>query len=163
MLFNKFIEEHELSNNLKLLAKVFLHNVNKDSWKKMFVGQPYVEDFVQHLNDFIQSTELGNTAEFWMQYTNHVSLCLTLIKALKTSNFYLYQYCLIQICDLFGHAVANIVQDDDLTFFSTDTLDVNKNYPGAEKHLKRGALSVARSFIPENRYAADKTIEKKSS
>ena len=33
LLFNKFMEEHELSNNLKLLAKVFLHNVNKDSWK----------------------------------------------------------------------------------------------------------------------------------
>ena len=116
MLFNKFIEEHELSNNLKLLAKVFLHNVNKDSWKKMFVGQPYVEDFVQHFNDFIQSTELGNTAEFWIQYINHVSLCLTLIKSLKTSNFYVYQYCLIQIYDLFSHAVTKIKQNALLSF-----------------------------------------------
>ena len=44
LLFNRFIEEHELSDNLKLLAEGFLHNVNKDSWK-LFVGQPDVEDF----------------------------------------------------------------------------------------------------------------------
>ena len=36
----------------------------------------------------------------------------------------------------------------------------HKNYSGAEKHLKRGALSVARSFILGNRYATDETIEK---
>ena len=46
----------------------FLHSVNKDGWKP-FVGQPDVEDFVQQFNDFIQSTELDNIAEFWMQYT----------------------------------------------------------------------------------------------
>ena len=31
LLFNNFIEEHELSNNLKLFDEDFLHNVNKDS------------------------------------------------------------------------------------------------------------------------------------
>ena len=86
LLFNKFIEEHELSNNLKLLAEGFLHNVNKDTWK-LFVGQRDVENFVWKFNDFIQSTELGKTAEFWIQYTNHVNLCLTLIKAVKTIIF----------------------------------------------------------------------------
>ena len=92
-------EKHELSNNLKILAEGFLHNVNKDSWKR-FVGQPDVEDFVRQFSDFIQSTELGKTAEIWIQYTNHLSLCLTLIKAVKTNNFYLYRHCLIQMWDL---------------------------------------------------------------
>ena len=92
-------EQHELSNNLKVLAEGFLHNVNKDSWKR-FVGQPDVEDFVWQFSDFIQSTELGKTAEIWIQYTNHLSLCLTLIKAVKTNNFYLYRHCLIQMWDL---------------------------------------------------------------
>ena len=45
---------------------------------------------MQQFYDFIQSTELGNPAEFWIQYTNHVNLCLILIKAAKTNNLYLY-------------------------------------------------------------------------
>ena len=47
----------------KAISRGFLHNVNKDSWK-LFVGQQGVEDFVRQLHDVIQSTELGNTAEF---------------------------------------------------------------------------------------------------
>ena len=39
-------------------------------------------------NTFIKSTELGNAAEFWIQYTNHFNLCLTLVKAFKINNFY---------------------------------------------------------------------------
>ena len=151
LLFNRFIEEQEFSNNLKLLAEGFLHNVNKDSWK-LFVGQPDVEDLVRQFNDFSQSTELGKTAEFWIQHTNHVNLCLTLIKAVKTNN-YLYRYCLIQMCDLFfaynGQNYARY-----LTFFSVYILNA-----GAEELLKRGALSVARSFIPGNRCVVDKKIE----
>ena len=116
LLFKKFIEEHELSNNLKLLAERFLHNVNKHSWK-LFVGQPDVEDFVRQFIDFIQSTELRKTTEFWIQYTNHVNLCLTLIKAVKTNNFYLYRYCLIKMCDLF-FAYNSQNYDRYLTFFS---------------------------------------------
>ena len=147
LLFNKFVEEHKLSNNLKLLAKGFLH-VNKDSWK-LFIGQPDVEDFVPQFNEFIQSTELGNTADFWIQYTNHVNLCLTLIKAVKTNNFYLYQYCVIQMCDLFftyyGQNYARY-----LTFLSIYMLNVDKNHPGAGELLKRGASIVARPFIPGN-------------
>ena len=64
-----------------------MQNVNKDSWK-VFVGQPDMENFVWQFNYFIQSTELGKTAEFWTQYKNHVNLCLTLIKVVKTNNFY---------------------------------------------------------------------------
>ena len=30
LLFNKFVEEHELSNNLKLLSEEFLNNINKE-------------------------------------------------------------------------------------------------------------------------------------
>ena len=37
-------------------------------------------------------------------------------------------------------------------------LNVDENHPGAEKLLKRGAGNVARSFIPGNRCAVEKTI-----
>ena len=111
-----------------------------------------MEDLVRQFSDFIQSTELGKTAEFWIQYTNHVNLCLTLIKAVKTNN-YLYRYCLIQMCDLFfAYNGQNYARH--LTFFSVYMLNA-----GAEELLKRGALSVARSFIPGNRCAVDKKIE----
>ena len=114
--FNKFIEERTwIFEQFQAISQGYFLHVDKDSWK-MFVGEPDVEDFVQHFNDFIQSTELGNTAEFWIQYINHVSLCLTLIKSLKTSNFYVYQYCLIQIYDLFSHAVTKIKQNALLSF-----------------------------------------------
>ena len=124
-----------MSNNLKLLAEGFLHNVNKDSWK-LFAGQPYVEDFVRQVNDSIQSTELGSTLEFWKQYANHVNLCLTRMIAVKTKNFYLYRYCLIHMRDLFfaynGQHYARHV-----TFFSIYMLNVDENHPGAEELLKR--------------------------
>ena len=117
-----------------------------------------MEDFVRQFIDFIQVTELGKTAEFWIQYTNHVNLCLTLIKAVKTNNFYLHLYCLIQMCDLsFAYNGQNYAKY--LTFFSVYMLNVDENHPGAEELLKRGAFTVARSFIPENRCAVDKTIE----
>ena len=113
---------------------------------------------MQHLNDFIQPIELGKTAEFWIQYTNHVNLCLTLIKAVKTNNFYLHRYCLIQMCDLFfaynGQNYARY-----LIFLSVYMLNADENHPGVEELLKRGAFSVASLVIPGNRCAVDKTIE----
>ena len=109
--------------------------------------------------DFIQSTELGNTAEFWMQYTNHVDLCLTLIKVVKTNNFHLYRYCFIQMYDLF---FAYSGQNDARypTFCSIYMIYVDENHPGAEELLKREVFSVARSSTPGNRCAVDKKIEK---
>ena len=56
------------------ISRGFLCNVNKDSWK-LFLEQPNVKNFARQFNDFhtnIQITELGDNAEFWVQYTNHV-------------------------------------------------------------------------------------------
>ena len=105
--------------------------------------------------DFIQSTELGNTAEFWMQYTNHVDLCLTLIKVVKTNNFHLYRYCFIQMYDLFfAYSGQNYARYP--TFCSIYMIYVDENRPGAEELLKREVFSVARSSTPGNRCAVDK-------
>ena len=117
-----------------------MQTVNKDSWK-VFVGQPDMEDFVWQFNYFIQSTELGKTVEFWTQYTNHVNFCLTLIKAVKTNNFY----------------VSILLHPN--VWCSVYKLNVDENHPGAEVILKRGAFSVSRSFIPEDGCAVHKTIE----
>ena len=37
--------------------------------------------------------------------------------------------------------------------------NIEMSHSGATELLRRGAFSVARSFIPENRYEVDKTIE----
>ena len=46
-----------------------------------------------------------------------------------------------------------------LTFFSLFIANIELTHPGAEELLRRGAISVARSFIPGSRCAFDKTIE----
>ena len=106
---------------------------------------PSLEDFLRQFNDFIQSTGLGNTAELCMQYTNHVNLCLTLIKAVKTN---LYRYCLIQMCDLFfAYSGQNYARYP--TIFSIYMLYVDENHPTAEELLKRGAFSAASHLFLE--------------
>ena len=82
----------------------------------------------------------------------------TRLKAVKTNNFCLYRHCLTQMRDLvFGCNGQNYARY--LTFFSVYMLNVDENHPGDEEHLKRGAFSVARSFISGNRCDIDKTVQ----
>ena len=46
-----------------------------------------------------------------------------------------------------------------LTYFSVFVANLDETHPGASELLKRGAISVARSFIPRNICALDKTVE----
>ena len=83
---------------------------------------------------------------------------LSFIMAVKSKNIQLYKHCLFKMCDLFfaydGQNYARY-----LTFFAVFMENIEKNHLNTEALLKRGAISVARSFIPGNWYAVDKTIE----
>ena len=46
-----------------------------------------------------------------------------------------------------------------LTFFATSMANIEESHPGATELLEQGAISVARSFVPDCRNALDKTIE----
>ena len=46
-----------------------------------------------------------------------------------------------------------------MTYFSVSVANLDETHPGASALLQRGAISVARSFIPGNRCAVDKTME----
>ena len=46
-----------------------------------------------------------------------------------------------------------------LTFFPVFVANLDESHPGATELLQRDAVSVARSFIPGNRCAVDKTME----
>ena len=58
----------------------------------------------------------------------------------------------------FSHTMAKIRQGT-FFFFSMYMLNVDENPLGTEELLKSEAFSVARSFIPINMCAIDKTIE----
>ena len=112
-------------------------------------------------HQFIESMRngaLGKTAKLWVSYKDHIWLVLSLITTVECDGFELYIYYLFKMCDLFfafdGENYARY-----LTFFAVFMANVEENLPNAEALLRRAAISVARSFIPGNRCAVDKTIE----
>ena len=117
----------------------------------------YLMDFHKFVSS-VRTGALGKTAQLWISYTDHIWLVLSLIMAVKSNYFKLYKCCLFKMCDLsFAFNGQNYARY--LTFFSVNMANIEKNYPRSEVLLKRGAISVLRSFIPGNRYAVDKTIE----
>ena len=106
----------------------------------------------------VRGGSLGKTAQFWLTYMNHVSLVLSLLYAVKNNDYDLYDACLSKMVDLFfsfdGQNYARY-----LCYFSLFLVNIEKTHPGATELLKLCAISVARSFIPANRCAVDKTIE----
>ena len=107
------------------------------------------------LRQQVRSGSLGKTAQFWLTYMNHVLLVLSLLYAVTINDYYLYGARLSKMVDLFfsfdGQNYAR-----HLCHFSLFLFNIVKAHP---ELLKLGAISVARSFIPANRWAVDKTIE----
>ena len=93
-----------------------------------------------------------------MSYLDHVSLTLKLMRAVKTNDFELYAYCMTAMVDIFfsfgGHNYARY-----MSYFSMFIVNIEFSHPGALDDIKLGVISVARSFVPGNRCAVDKTIE----
>ena len=106
----------------------------------------------------VRHGQLGKTAQFWISYMDHVSLVLTLRRAVKTNDFELYSHCLSSMPDLFfsfgGQNYARY-----LTYYSLFLSNLESTHPGAISGIKLGAFSVARSYVPGNRCAVDKTME----
>ena len=83
---------------------------------------------------------------------------LTLLEAVKTNNFLLYSQSLTLMAPLFfafgGQNYARY-----LTYFSVFLANIESSHPRALYLIKKGAISVARSFVRGNRAAVDKTME----
>ena len=128
-------------------------NVSRTDETLMSLVQEYA-DFKEN----IRKGEMGKTARFWMSYMDHIWLILKLIQAVKVNDLSLYCECLYKMFELFfsfdGHNYARY-----LTFFAVFLANVDETHPGATRLLENGAFSVARSFIPGNRCAVDKTME----
>ena len=108
--------------------------------------------------DDVRRGKLGKTAQLWLSYMDDIWLVLRLIQAVKTNNYALYSESLFRMSSIFfsfdGHNYSRF-----LTFFSVFLANVEETHPGAKQLLEGGAFSVARSLIPGNRCALDKTIE----
>ena len=89
---------------------------------------------------------------------DNIWMVLELLQSVKTNNLSLYTQCLFNMADLFysfdGHNYSRY-----LTFFALFLANIHETHPGASELLKAGAISVARSYVPGNRCAVDKTIE----
>ena len=122
------------------------------------------EGFITYMRKYtefkksVRDGVIGKTAQVWMSYMDHIWLVLSLIRAVKTNDLNLYAECLHLMADIFfsfdGQNYARY-----LTYFSVSVANLDETHPGASELLQRGAISVARSFIPGNRCAVDKTME----
>ncbi|KAK3084587.1 hypothetical protein FSP39_015968 [Pinctada imbricata] len=108
--------------------------------------------------DEVRSGLLGKTAQFWMSFLDHARLVMLLLFSVKTCNFALYHKIMFEMADLFfafgGHNYSRY-----LTWFGVFLNNIETSHPGAKPLLENGAISVARSIIPGNLSAVDKTME----
>ena len=116
----------------------------------------YIERYLK-FRETVRTGVLEKTVIFWMSYMDHVWLTFNLLQAVKTNDFFAYSHCLCLMPDLFfsfgGQNYARY-----MAFFSMFITNIETSHPGATELLRRGAFSVARSFIPGNKCEVDKTI-----
>lgn len=144
----------------KDLIANLISNTNKET-EQAVLNEPHLTGYIdgyEKFRDDIRSGEYGKTAILWISYMDHVWLALSLLQAVKTNNFAAYRESLCLMPDLFfsfgGQNYARY-----LTFFSMFIANIEQSHPGSTDLLTRGAMSVARSFVPGSRSAVDKTIE----
>ena len=163
LLFEQFMlsrNEDSVCSSLTAASKALLQQLLECPCKKYLISALNNEEIVAYLMEFHQFIEsvrngaLGKTAKLWVSYKDHIWLVLSLITAVKCNEFELYRYCLFKICDLFfafdGQNYARY-----LTFFAVFMANIEENLSNAEALLRRGAISVARSFIRGNRCEQD--------
>ena len=117
----------------------------------------YLSDYVNY-QEKVRNGELGKTAKFWMTFLDHSRRVFMLIYAVKTNNFKVYHKCMGDMADLF-FSFGGINYARYLTWFDMFLSNIEASHPGATQLLENGAISVARSHLPGNRCAVDKTME----
>ncbi|KAK6184936.1 hypothetical protein SNE40_007284 [Patella caerulea] len=167
LMISKFIEENgevvpfeKCADSVKDLIEKHVMEPTKET-ESSLVNDAGLRSYLADYQRFRQDVRLGQhgkTAVLWMSYMDHIWLILSLNQAVKTNNFMVYAECLSLMPDIFfsfgGQNYARY-----LTFFSMYMANIESSHPGSLELLKRGAISVARSFVPGSRCDVDKTIE----
>ena len=165
LLLSKFAQGHQtlwsrLSDQATKLIEDFVASPSETSLKAIMevecLGE-YITDYLSY-RDSASKGVLGKTCQLWLSYMDHIWLVLELQQAVKLNDLMLYSQCLTRMADLFfsfnGQNYARY-----LTYFSLFIANIETSHPGSTELLERGAISVARSFIPGNRCDVDKTME----
>ncbi len=167
LLINVYLAERGKDNVMEFLGEQSQLIIQDalETPSKLIVERAMKDDEIHALvvgyaefKDEVRGGKLGKTAELWLSYMDHIWLILKLIQAVKTNNFVLYCECFYSMSGLF-FSFGGQNYSRYLTFFSVFLANVEETHPGATQLLKGGAFSVARSLIPGNRCAVDKTIE----
>ena len=164
LLMKNFLELDDDELKLKLeraQQQVLIHKTKPNSDMKTLVSNNDVRSLISVYDEFRNSVKdgsLGFTAILWLSYMDDVWLILSLLHAVKTNNYLEYAFCMILLADLFfafgGQNYARY-----LTYFAVFLANIDHSHPGALELIKNGVFSIARSFVPGNRSATDKTIE----
>ena len=167
ILLDKFLEQEDedvifatLPEGTRDKVNTLIYSQTKYTMDDLMLDEEFIT-FMRKYTGFKKSVRdgvLGKTAQFWISYMDHIWLVLSLIRAVKTNDFNLYAECLYLMAGIFfsfdGQNYARY-----LTYFSVFVGNLDETHPGACELLQRGAISVARTFIPGNRCAVDKTME----
>ncbi len=170
LLFEQYLadkDQNDIFENVPEESRQILsdlkHSPSKENLQKVTEDvslNEYIDHYMKY-RDNVGNGSLGKTATYWMTYMNHVWLILELILAVKVNDYALYMNCFHSMPDIFfsfgGRNYARY-----LTYESVFLANIEESHPGATDLLERGAISVARSFIPGNRCAVDKTMEETS-
>ena len=109
----------------------------------------YIQGYLQYKVEASEGSH-GKTAQLWASYMSHIWLVLSLVQAVKHNDFLAYAHCLHLMADIFftfgGQNYAQYI-----TYFSVFLANIEVSHPGSTDLIKRGAMSVAHSFIPGNR------------
>lgn len=162
LLMAEFEEEHEqpiskLPESVTTKLESLVRKPSADHVQNVLHDEQMLA-VLEKYQEFRRSGKLGKTSQLWISYMDHVRILLSMLEAVKTNNFLLYAQSMSRMTPLFfafgGHNYARY-----LSFFSIFLANIDTSHPGALELIKKGAFSVARSFIPGNRCAVDKTME----
>ena len=164
LLLQRFTSENHANNKIEGFSSAKLRQLVEqrcDEHLDLVLDDPglmgFLEDY-ESFKDSIREGKLGKSPQQWMSYMDHVWLVLGFIFSVKTNDFELYHACTFQMRGSFfvfnGQNYARY-----LTYFSAFLANLDESHPEASELFRAGALSVARSFVPGNRCAVDKTIE----
>jgi hypothetical protein len=136
----------------------------KDCSEENLLSTLQDDSLIQCLNayfdfqDRVRNGDLGKTGQFWMSFLDHARRIFLLLYAVKVNDLQIFHKCMADMADLF-FCFGGINYSRYLTWFDLFLTNIESTHPGATQLLERGAISVARSYIPGNLCSVDKTME----
>ena len=161
LLFVQFVDQMQDNSELSL-EKIdeLIQNSSRETLNTALEDQSFIAllEKYEEFENKVRKGLLGKTAMFWLSFIDHARRVFLLILACKTNNFPLFHRCMRDMTDMFfsygGHNYARF-----LSWFDVYLTNIEASHPGSTKLLENGAISVARSLIPENLCMVDKTME----